>query len=137
MSFSVYVECYSKGQPKPYSWRIIEDAFKPFVCGRERERGRMALLLSFEDGGEARIVAEDAQNVSGFGVNRPPASPEFWKAIIEIMKSTDGVLWWPWSGCVITNPAVRDDLPKEMLAVMGEPTVTEDIDAVHDCIERG
>jgi len=137
MSFDIFVECYSKGCGKSYPRRIVEDAFKAFIYGKEKARGGEYLLLSFGDGGKARVFLDDTQDTSGFMVNRPPASPEFWKAIIEIMKATDSVLWWPGSGCVITNPAVRDDLPKEMLAVMGEPTVTEDIDAVHDCIERG
>jgi len=137
MSFSVYVECYSKGWGKSYPRRIVEDAFKPFICGREKTRERVALLLSFEGGGKARVLLDDTQNVNGFSVNRPPASPEFWKAIIEILKATDSVLHWPGSGCVITNPAVRDDLPKEMLAAVGEPTVTEDYTVALDCIERG
>jgi len=133
MSFDIFVNCFRHLEPAPLPRQTVEAIFAPYIVGRED----IDILVVFEDGGRARVTIFERGGYGSLAVNRPPASPAFWQAIIDVLAATDSVLHWPGTGCVITNPAVGDHLPDDMLAALGKPTVTNTVEGVLDCISRG
>lgn len=96
MSFDVWVTAFRDGKVTTFPRASVEDAFGPFATRTKPERWD----LSFPDGGGGVLRMDDDQLITGFGVNRPPGSPLFWQAMLDVLKSAPTVLYWPGGGCV-------------------------------------
>jgi hypothetical protein len=79
----------------------------------------------------------DAPEISGFSVNRPPTKDHaFWPAQIDVLRKTPSVLFWPGKGGVVAHECVLGHLPSDLVAAIGPPTVTTDVEVIFELIKE-
>ncbi len=79
---------------------------------------------------------DDQQDIDSFSVNRPADSPELWAGLLEILRETRGILFWPGGGAVISHQANIAHLPPSMTEIFGMPTVVASGREIDECIEK-
>jgi hypothetical protein len=133
MSFELYLSAFKAGEPVEFPTAIIEETFLQFI----RHREPRCWTLSFPDGGEPEIYVDDSPGVSGFIVSRPPPSLEFWSALLDVMRRTRAVCYWPGGESpVVADAAAAGELPNEMLESLGRPKTIADAASFRAEIER-
>ncbi|HYL33364.1 MAG TPA: hypothetical protein VEU53_09500 [Stellaceae bacterium] len=83
-------------------------------------------ILNFPDGGSSELYIEKDSAISDFMIARPAGSPELWKGLLEILKCTSAVLFWPDGGAVVADESVIQHLPESVIEVVGVPTVVHE-----------
>jgi len=142
MSFDIFLACYRDGENATFPHEIVRRAFAPYILeihgglkvDPEAEVDSQRWALRFKDGGRCDVYINAEGPIGGFMVNRPPGSPAFWDALIDIMKQTDTVLFWPDGGAVVAKESVVAHMPPDMIEVMGRPKVTIDMKEIHGFI---
>lgn len=119
MSFDIGLACFQNGEPATFPRTLLERAFDLIA---DRSDPRRWVL---KGGGSTLYMGEGAE-ITGFAVNRPPEYEEFWKAVMDVLRQTPSVLYWPGGGCVVANPAVTKHLPDYLIEAKGKPEVTTD-----------
>ncbi len=132
MSFDIFLGCFKGGEEANFPRSIVEEAFGAFV---ERREDRCWVLL-YPDGGAGDLYVDENPNISGFSVNRPPASPGFWEGILSVLQRTSSVLFWAGSGCVVAFESIIADLPKDLIETVGAPTVVARPEQIVEVIKR-
>ena len=127
MSFDVWVGCFQNGDIATFPRAIVERAFADIADRSDPATWRLA------DSGGTLYIGEEA----GFAVNRPPGYDEFWEAIVDVLRQTPSVLYWPGKGCVIADPSVAAHLHPDLVAAVGTPTVTTDVAEILELIRKG
>ena len=132
MSFDTWLGCFKNGNPEAFPLSIVEDAFGRFA--ERRERGHW--ILHYPDGGRGDLSIDDTPMDKGLAVDRPPAHPDFWQGILDVLSRTTSVLFWPGSGFVVASETVVPDLPKEFIDTVGKPTVITRPEQIVEVIKR-
>lgn len=65
-----------------------------------------------------------------------PARDPFWPALIEVLKQTSCVLYWPGDGCVVASKSVIAHISADFDEAVGTPTVTTDLDEIMEMIRE-
>jgi hypothetical protein len=128
MSFDVDVTCFQNGEPANFPRTLLERVFGSIA---DRSNPEQWVLK----GGSTLYVGEGDQ-ICGFSVNRPPEYDEFWIAIMEILRQTPSVFYWPGGGCVVANPEVAKHMPEDFIKALGAPEVVTDPSEILDIIMR-
>jgi hypothetical protein len=106
---------------------------RPFIDFREHH----CWGLSFPDGGKSFLYLKDEQKeIEHICVNRPTDSPELWTGLLEILRETGAVLYWPGGGAVVAAEAHIAHLPQDMIDIFGTPTVVSRGREIEDCIAK-
>lgn len=126
MSFDVSLSCFQNGEPATFPRALLERAFAAFA---DRSDPEVWILK-----GGSTLDVDAGAEINGFSVNRPPEYDEFWNAIMDILRQTPSVFYWPDGGCVIADPAVAKHLPDDFIDGLGTPTVTTDPSEILDLI---
>ncbi len=63
-------------------------------------------------------------------------SPELWAGLLEILRETRGILFWPGGGAVVSHQANIAHLPPSMIEIFGMPTVVGSGREIEECIEK-
>jgi len=130
MSFDIFITCFQDGEAHPFPRKILEDAFGGFT-----DRSDPTSWLVSDS--NAVIQVDDADEMEGFGVNRPPDGKHpFWPALVAVLRQTGSALYWPGGGPVVTDQAVVAQLPPEMIEGMGPPIVTTSVSEILRLIEE-
>ncbi len=133
MSWSIYVSCFLDGQVGRFRRQILERAFEGFTDRSFPDAWKID--DEYDHGGTVYI--EDGPEIRGFSVNRPPGPDHpFWPAIINVLKQTNCVLYWPGKGCVVADKSVIAHISADFDETMGTPTVTTDIDKIMEMIRK-
>jgi hypothetical protein len=132
MSFDIFLGCFQNGKSLKFPQDIVEKALGQYVA----ERRKNCWVLSFPDGGRSFLYIDDDNQVGDFSVNRPAASLELWQGLLDILRQTSTVLYWPGGGCVVGNAAVIPHLPPDMIKSLGTPIVATDTQTILDMIKR-
>lgn len=124
MSFDIFLNCFDNGQPSTFSRKIVEDAFASFVTTREPDRWVLSDSL-------ADVWIDDDPEIGGLGVSRPPGDENhpFWRGLLEVMRQTPTVLFWPASGkpaALVAQASVITHMPPDMIEALGTPPVIDD-----------
>ena len=133
MSFEIFVAAFEGGEPRAFPTAILEETFRPYV----QTKSDGCWVLQFADGGAPEVFVATAGNVDNFMVSRPPRSLEFWSALLEVMRRTRAICFWPGGDRpVVAIDGVEADLPMDMLEALGRPIKLEDAAAFRAEIER-
>lgn len=132
MSFDIYLGCFQNGKSSTFPQDIVEKALGQYAA--ERRDG--CWVLRFSDGGQSFLYIDDDSKVGDFSVNRPVASPELWQGLLDILRQTSAVLYWPGGGCVVGNASVISQLPPDMIKSLGTPIVAANTQTILDMIKR-
>lgn len=122
MSFDIFLVCVDQGEVASFPRSIIEERFAPFI--KNRTRDSWELIDSLAD----VWIGEDVQT-SGFMVSRPPGDEKhpFWAALLDIMRKTQTVLFWPSVGpephAVVADATVIAHMPPDMIEKLGTPAL--------------
>lgn len=123
---------FRQGEPSPFPLTTLEKAFD--ACIEFREPRCWGLL--FPDGGRSLLyLSEDTELITNFCLNRPVASAELWQGILEILRETSGILFWP-DGGVVAHASVIDHLPPSLIESLGRPTIVSRPGEIIECIEK-
>ena len=77
------------------------------------------------------------REISWFSVARPPGPDHpFWPALIDVLKQTTCVLFWPGKGCVVADKSAIPHISADFDETMGTPTVTTDVDVIMAMIQK-
>ncbi len=128
MSFDVWLTCFQNGEPATFPRALLERAFAAIADRNDPERWILE--------GGSTLSLDEGTEISGFAVNRPPEYDEFWEAIMEVLRQTPSVFYWPGGGCVVADPAVAKHMPDSFIDGLGTPTVTTDPLAILDLIQN-
>lgn len=133
MSFDIYVCSFRDGEPAPFSLAVIDKALGPYIKYREHH----CWSLCFPNGGRSFVyLKDDRQEIDFFSVNRPADSPELWIGLLEILRETRGMLFWPGGGAVVAHQSDIAHLPPSMIDIFGTPTVVSNGRQIEECIEK-
>lgn len=100
--------------------------------GDEEGEGRWRL---FGIGSHTTMSMDDGAMVEGLAINRPAGPPEFWEALLDVMRQTSTVLYWPGEGAAVADAAVIPHLPPELVKGVGGVTVTT-IEELFDLMKK-
>ena len=133
MSFEIYISCFRDGEPSTFPRALAEKIFGSYTTSKKDDP---SWVLTFPDGDKSELNLGPEPQIDGFMVNRPTGSPELWNGIIEILKRTSSVLYWPGeaTACVVADAAVIPHLPPDMVESIGTPVVTTDSEKIQDVI---
>ena len=132
MSFDIFVIRSENGKVAPIPLDVIEQAFGPFIKYREPAGWE----LSFPDGGRTFVYIKDGDEVHHFNVNRPASSPELWTALLEILRQTGTVLFWPGGGAVVGDDSSIAHLMPAIAEIFGTPIIAREGAEIVQLIER-
>jgi hypothetical protein len=88
-----------------------------------------------EEGRGDMYVDTGAVDISGFTVNRPPWSLDFWQGVLTLLQHTPSCLCWG-RGVVIAQPWVCGHLPRELKASLGDPSIVSKPEEIRQSIEQ-
>ena len=128
MSFDVGLTCFQNGEPATFPRSLLERVFSSIT---DRSNPDEWIL----DGGSTLYMG-GGHEITGFAVNRPPEYEEFWQAIMEILRETPSVFYWPGGGCVVANADVAKHMSAEFIEGLGEPKVVTDPMEILEMIVR-
>src|SRR6266568_4321603 len=101
MSFDIFLQCFHDGKQHGFPFVLIERAFGQY----KRAGNDQCWILDYPDGGVCELYVDTTkERVEDFMVARPPASPEFWRTLFELLQQTPSCLYWPGGGPVIATP---------------------------------
>jgi len=127
MSFDIFVIRAENGRDAPIPLAVIEQAFGPFIKYREPAGWE----LSFPDGGRSFVyMKEDSDD------DHPASSPELWTALLEILRQTGTVLFWPGGGAVVADESSIPHLLPAIAEIFGAPIVVRDGAEIVECVKR-
>jgi hypothetical protein len=130
MSFDIFVSAFENGDERMFPCAILEKAFGSFSDMSKPTWWKVA--DSF-----AVIQVDDATEISGFGVNRPPGDDHpFWPALLDVLRKTSSVLYWPGGGPVITDQSVAAGIPARMIKALGPAKVVTSIEDIFRLISE-
>ncbi|HTZ77335.1 MAG TPA: hypothetical protein VMC10_05490 [Stellaceae bacterium] len=129
MSFDVFLSCFQNGEPATFRRALLERAFGSIITDRSNPEQWVL------EGGST-LYLDEGDEISGFSVNRPPDYDEFWQAIMETLRQTSSVFYWPGGGCVVANIEVAKHMPEDFIEGLGEPTVVTDPSEILELIEN-
>ncbi|HKX07782.1 MAG TPA: hypothetical protein VJN67_06285 [Stellaceae bacterium] len=130
MSWDIWITCFHKGEVGKFPREILDRALEPFSTRNED----WSWALNECSG---RVYIGNELQIDGFSVNRPPGFDHpFWSALIEVLKQTTCVLYWPGKGCVVADKSVIPHISAEFDETMGTPTVTTDIRVIKEMIRN-
>ncbi len=75
----------------------------------------------FPDGGEAELDIDDAMRIENFIVDAPPASPEFWSGLFQILKTLPATLYGEGAGIAVAQPTMAAHIGADMVEEFGAP----------------
>jgi hypothetical protein len=118
MSFDIFLVCVDHGSVATIPRSIIKDAFAPFIESRSATSWKLANSLADV------WIGEDEEETDGCMVSRPPGEEHpFWAALLDIMRKTQTVLFWPSVGpephAVVADAAVIAQMPPDMIKKLG------------------
>jgi hypothetical protein len=142
MSFDVYLQIFDKGKPAGISRDRVRDAFGTAVTESAPKRWK----VSYDAQNSCDVyVSSDtgAGMLQGLSINRPCGDLRLWDALASVLTLGNVVLYFP--GCkapIVAGLDVRQQLPLEMIAALGEPIIAEsgaeilrEIQAVNDAAD--
>jgi len=132
MSWSIFLTCFRDGKGSQLPESVVEDAFGKFVNSRDSN----SLSLAFPDGGVAKINFGARKDPTGFAINRPPVSPEFWSGLLKILETTTSALYWPGEGWAIARTDTISNLPRDWVDAHGLPTMVATVAEILELIRR-
>lgn len=127
MSFELFVDKWSGGEPVGFSPGILDRVFGPFVARREGT----VWVLGFLDGSTCELYVR----ASGFMVSRPTTAPELYEAIVAILREEGAVAYWPDGPLIAAVPDRAAQLPTDMVDTLGEPVIVGDGPAILEAIQ--
>ena len=131
MSFDIYVNFFLNGKPRAISRNTVARAFGA-IADTSDPRGWWDLTDS-----RAVLLVHETDELEHLGVNRPPHGEHpFWPALVDFLRETRGVLYWPGGGQVVTDQAVAEHLPPEMIEIFGPPIVTDSVERILRAIQE-
>jgi hypothetical protein len=131
MSWDIWITCFHKGGLGSFRREILDRAFEPFSTRNED------FSWSLNDC-SGTVYVDQKREISGFSVNRPPGPDHpFWPALIDVLKQTTCVLYWPGKGCVVADKSAIPHISADFDQTMGTPTVTTDIAKIFELMENG
>jgi hypothetical protein len=125
MSFDIFLVCVDHGSVATFPSSIIKDAFAPFIESRDKSSWKLVNCLADV------WIEEDEAETDGFMVSRPPGDEDhpFWAALLDIMRKTQTVLFWPSVGpephAVVAEAAVIAHMPPDMIEKLGTPALVK------------
>ena len=130
MSWDIWISCFRNGDVGNFAREIFDRAFKDITC-----RNRYGSLSLVDCNGT--IYVDDKPELGGLSTNRPPAPDHpFWPALIDVLKQTTCVLYWPGKGCVVADKSVIPHISADFDKAVGTPTVTTDIGKIFELMEN-
>jgi hypothetical protein len=132
MSFDIFLSCFHLGNLAAFPRSIVEKAFSVDAD----ETKSTCWTVNYPDGGSGFDYIDEEVEITNFAVNRPPISPAFWEAMLDILRQTPSVLYWPGDGCVVADAAVIEQLPPDLIESLGTPTVVSTGAEILACIQR-
>jgi hypothetical protein len=126
MSFDIFLTSFQGGEVQPLPRVTVLRALSPIASRGEAGYWRFADSM-------ATVFIPDEGPIPGLTITRPPDYPEFWQAIVDILRQTSSVLYWG-RGAVIADRALIPHLPTSFVEKLGAPTVTSDIKEILDLI---
>jgi hypothetical protein len=132
MSFDVSLSCFKHCEHATFPFSLVEAAFGSHAAIRKPD------LWVVDYGNEGRgdmYVDTDGRDISGFMVNRPPYSLDFWEGVLTLLRDTPSCLYWG-IGLVIAQPWVSQHLPPDMKKSLGDPIIVSTAEDIRRSIEN-
>jgi hypothetical protein len=125
MSFDIFLNVEDGEEVGRIPRALVEKAFAPFIEEREDDYNHWTLA-----GSNAEVWIKAEPEIGGFMVSRPPGEDHpFWAALLELMRKTPTVLYWPAAGpkpyCAVANESVTAKMPADMIEALGTPKLIE------------
>ncbi|HKT18525.1 MAG TPA: hypothetical protein VJR47_10815 [Stellaceae bacterium] len=137
MSWDIWLQCFHEGEVAKFPSAIVHKAFQPFAVREDRgdEEGEGHWRL-FGTGSHTTMSMDDGPMVEGLAINRPAGPPEFWEALLGVMRQTSTVFYWPGEGAAVADAAVIPHLPPELVKGVGGVTVVSTIEELFDLMKK-
>jgi len=117
---------FQNGQETDVPRADVLAPFKSFV----KETEEISTQLVFPDGGEAELDIDDAMRIENFIVDEPPASPEFWAGMFQILQTLPAILFGDGAGIAIAQPDMAGHVSADLVEEFGAPKVVDSAEAL-------
>jgi hypothetical protein len=138
MSFEVFLDCFTSGEPDGVPAADVERIFGPHV--QVGENGWWRVFYDEQNQCEILVgsLPSDPSLLTSLCVLRPCADPRLWEALFSVLKVGHFVLYFPaeTAPLVIADESVAEHLPKDMLASMGTLTCVTSAQEICEVIRK-
>ena len=121
MGFEVYLRCFGESERTGISLAAVRSLFPVIEDESELDYWR----VRYDDKNSCHIgVTADTSNremLKSLFVDRPCGDLRLWEALISVLRMGSVVIFWPGGPPVVADDAVAADLPKDMIASIGQP----------------
>ena len=136
MSFDLFVGCFHHGERSCFRSDILGRAFGQFAISREH--GCLVVCFGHPPEDNCYIYYDtESEMIDSFCVNRPKTDPRLFKAIFDVLRQGNMVLYMP-SNCppLVGNQTVLEHIPQDMIATLGKPKLLADANEIQYWIEK-
>jgi hypothetical protein len=133
MSFEVFLNCFERGEPAGIPRATIRPLFP--VLDDESEPDDWKVWYDEENWCNVHVTGlpTDPSLIQGLCVYRPCGDLRFWQALVEIMRLGPITLYFPGDAPpLVASKCAGEQLPTEMVDVMGQPRVVQ---SAHEVLE--
>ncbi len=123
MGFEVYVTWYDREQPARVPLESVRIALG---ASAHTEPDQLRLHVGSAEDVIVFVEASATRAVKSISVDRPPASPMVWDAIVRAMKLGHGLCFWPGETCAVARPEDAGHIPRDIIANLGDPKAIAD-----------
>lgn len=113
-----------------YDEEVFERVLAPLGVPREYE----AWVLAMPDGSTGELHPDLASG--SISMNRPPGNMAFFDCVLDLLRRTPSVVYWPGGGCCVADAAVIPHLPESFIESCGVPAVVASGAEIVTCIKR-
>ena len=122
MSFDLFLQNFRCGESATFPRAVVESAFRGCLKQVDPEFS----ILNFPDGGRSELYIDEGAAISDFMIARPANSPELWQGLLDILRNTGAVLFWPGGGAIVADESAIRNLPESVIEAVGVPTVVHE-----------
>lgn len=132
MSFELFLQQFQNSHAVNFSDELVQNLFLKYCVGKSWDN----FILVYPDGSRSELGVVKDRPSAGLSVSRPPASLEFWRAVLSLLQQTPSCLYWPGGGPVIAQASVRDHLPPSMIKSLGEPLLVSTPEQIVEAVRN-
>jgi len=122
-----------RGQPSNFARDRLDVCFAPYVTRRETG----CLTLIFPDESSSVLFRADTDRIDSCSINRPSAAPQFYAALLDLLRTENLVLFVP-GDCppLVGQVGMVPQVSSEAISAQGAPIVLDNAEQLRSYIER-
>jgi hypothetical protein len=136
MSFQVYLQAFSHGEPTGIALQRIRDAFPAILNGLEDDYWQVTFSADAASDVFLQFLSGSAELVHSISFDRLHADKRLWHGMYQLLLEHGAVFYFPGNAApLIRHQGAYDQLPADLRQSLGTPVIVSDALAIARHVE--